>query len=202
MVERNLAKVEVAGPNPVFRSRLYSSTPNVGLFLLSLLLLGHIRNVNMIAKRIIRLGVLLLGLVALASCGKDPAITPNPILGSWELDYTQFRGPNGELYEQRWDHRQVVTFKEATGTVEYIFPDNTSTVSFGYYLQNGTLYYNNVYVELSYNGESAQILNLEGNEMRILFRGENTPWEETINRGKPDEKTVNVVSEVDIYKRK
>ena len=156
----------------------------------------------MTAKRLFCLGILLLSLVSFVSCGKDPDVIPNPILGSWELEYTQFKGPNGELYEQKWDHRQVVTFKEATGTMEYIFPDNTSTVSFGYYMQNGTLYYNNVYVELSYNGESAQILNLDASEMRILFRGEATPWEETINRGKPDEKKVSVISEIDVYKRK
>ena len=80
--------------------------------------------------------------------------------------------------------------------------DNSSTIIFCYYYENGVLQYNNVYADLSYDGESATVLNLNNSEMRLLFRSETTPWEETINAGKPDEKKMQVVSEIDVYKRK
>ncbi|MBQ2501941.1 MAG: hypothetical protein II660_03800 [Bacteroidales bacterium] len=150
-------------------------------------------------KRFFSLGIVLLSLIAFVSCQKDPVESPNLLLGTWERDYTQFKGPNGEVYEHRWDNNVVVTFKETSATMVY---DNSSTIIFGYYYENGVLHYNNVYADLSYDGESATVLNLSNSEMRLLFRGETTPWEETINAGKPDEKKMQVVSEIDVYKRK
>ena len=85
--------------------------------------------------------------------------------------------------------------------MDFITDDGTTTIPFGYYLENGVLHYN-AYLDLSYNGESVRIIAIDQSSMRLLYRSQDTPWEETFNPGQEDEKTAQIISEVDIYVRK
>ena len=151
-------------------------------------------------RRFFRLGLLLMGLCLLfQSCGKDPvpAAADNPLLGTWELDHTEFRTAGGESISKTWDYKMTVTFKEKSATVTFVQYEGTSTIPFGYYYENSVLHYN-ANAELSFYGESVKVLNLDNKEMRLLYRSETTPWEEEISKGN----TVEVVSQIDIYLRK
>ena len=134
------------------------------------------------------------------SCHKESEYI-NPLLGSWELDHSEYKTPNGELFTRYWDTRQILTFKENSATMDFITDDGTTTIPFGYYLENGVLHYN-AYLDLSYNGESVRIIAIDQSSMRLLYRSQDTPWEETFNPGQEDEKTAQIISEVDIYVRK
>ena len=133
------------------------------------------------------------------SCGKDPvpAAADNPLLGTWELDHTEFRTAGGESVSKTWDYKMTVTFKEKSATAVFDLGFGTSTVPFGYYYENSVLHYN-ANAELSFDGESAKVLNLDQTEMRLLYRSDSAGWEEEISTGN----TVQVVSQVDIYLRK
>ena len=155
---------------------------------------------DMSFKRIFCLGLLLLGMcVTFQSCEKEPEPTTpkNLLLGTWELDHTEFKTAGGESISKKWDYKMTVTFKETSATAVFDLGFGTSTVPFGYYYENSVLHYN-ANAELSFDGESAKVLNLDQTEMRLLYRSDSAGWEEEISSGN----TVQVISQIDIYLRK
>ena len=89
------------------------------------------------------------------SCNKE-SVSNNLLLGTWELDHSEYKTPNGEVFTKKWDARQILTFKETLATFEYTASgegSSTNTIPFAYYYENGVIHYNSV-IGLSYEGES------------------------------------------------